>query len=155
VAGSVKAIGSWWAFSPRLVRHLVARGIEPGDVLDVRSADRATSEPLASLQYRLLVADADVPFVERQILAGVTEPVAEEFVSPAQVPADRARVRIEDQLVRIESMTRGRLVRPVDPVAVELAGEDVGQIRVPDVVRPLAKGDSLRLLRRLHGVEQA
>ena len=44
-------------------------------------------------------------------------------------------------------MALGRLVRAVDAVAVELAGQHVGQVGVPDLVGLLGQRDPLRLLR--------
>ena len=43
-------------------------------------------------------------------------------------------------------MPFGRLVRAMDAVAVELAGQHVGQVGVPDHVGLLGQRDALRLL---------
>ena len=44
---------------PDLVGHLAARGVEPGDVLDVGAADAAALEELAPAQHRMVLPDAD------------------------------------------------------------------------------------------------
>ena len=43
---------------PGLVGHLLAGGLEPGNVLDVGAADAAAQEELAALEDRLLAPDA-------------------------------------------------------------------------------------------------
>ena len=48
-----------------------------------------------------------------------------------------------------------RLVRPVDAVAVELIGLNVGQVAVPDLVGLLGQYDLLRLLPGVRPVEEA
>ena len=44
---------------PRLVGHLPARRIEPGDVEHVGAADAAALEELAAAQHRMIAPDAD------------------------------------------------------------------------------------------------
>ncbi len=52
------------------------------------------------------------------------------------------RVRVEQQLGRVEPMPVRRRPRAGDAVAVVLAGPDVGQVGVPHVVRTLRQGDA-------------
>ena len=89
-----------------------------------------------------------VAVVEGQVGLRVAELVAEQLVGPAHVAADRLGVRVEHDLVGIEAVPAGGLVRPVDAVAVELAGQDVGQVGVPDLVGVLLQRDPVRLLCR-------
>ena len=48
-----------------------------------------------------------------------------------------------------------RIVRPVDPVAVKLAGQHVRQVGVPDLVGVFLESDPMRLFFRVGRVEQA
>ena len=81
--------------------------------------------------------------------AAVPHAVPEHGIRPADVSPDRFRVRIHDDLVGIEPVPLVRLVRPVDPIAIELSGTDIGQIAVPDQVGLLAQGNAVRIpLRR-------
>src|SRR4029078_2112101 len=58
---------------------------------------------------------------------------------------DRFRVRIEQQLLRIEAMALLRLIRTVHAIAVELAGPRFGQVAMTDVIGLLAQRDALQL----------
>ena len=51
-------------------------------------------------------------------------------------------VRVEQQLGRVEAMPVRRRPRARDAVAVVLAGSDVGQVGVPDIVRALRQTDA-------------
>ncbi len=50
---------------------------------------------------------------------------------PLHLPVDRLRVRVDQELVRVEAVPALRVVGPMDAVAVALAGTDTGQIAVP------------------------
>ena len=78
----------------------------------------------------------------------VAELVAEQLVGPLHVAADQLGIRVEHDLVGVEPVPLGRLERPVDAVAVELAGQHVGQVGVPDLVGVLLQRDAVRLLGR-------
>ncbi len=80
---------------------------------------------------------------------------AEHAVVPAHVPADRLGVGIEDQLGRVEPVALTQVVRPVDAVAIELAGPDLGEVPVPDLLGALPQRDAVRLFPRVGRVEQA
>ncbi len=81
---------------------------------------------------------------------------------PLHRPLDRLRVRVDQQLVRVEAVPPLGGPRPVDPVAVALPGADPGEIAVPVVRRVAgelvagldvrvveeAQHDTLRVLRR-------
>src|ERR1700730_1551224 len=69
----------------------------------------------------------------RGVLDQVVVPqlVGEDRLFPVDVPGDGLGVRIQDQLGGVGAHAQGRLVGTVDPVAVELAGPDVGQVAVP------------------------
>jgi hypothetical protein len=94
-----------------------------------------------------------VALVERAVVHRL-HLVAEHRGVPAQRAGVGARVRIEQQLVRIEAVAAVRLVRAVDAIAVERAGPDVGQVAVPDLVGELGQRDPLELLLAA-GVEEA
>ncbi len=96
-----------------------------------------------------------VPFVEREVLVRVADRVAVQRVVPLDGPADGLRVRVEQELVRIEAMPAPRIVWSVDPVAVQLPRPGVGQVAMPDQVGPVAELDAVRGLRVVRVVEQA
>src|SRR5213079_1728502 len=63
---------------------------------------------------------------------------------PLHGPLDRLRVRVEQELVRIEAVPARRVVRAVDSVAVPPARADAG-----DVAMPVVRGDVVQLDPRL------
>ncbi len=81
--------------------------------------------------------------VERDVLVRMADLVAVDRVVPPDRPADRPRVRIEEELVRVEPMALSRLVRPVHSVAVEAARSHVREVRVPQQVRAVRERDPL------------
>ena len=96
-----------------------------------------------------------VPRVDQQVLLGVPDRVPVQGVAPSDGPADGLGVRVDQELVRVEPVALLRLVRSVDPVAVQLPGAGVGKVTMPDQVRPLPDGDPLRLDRIVVVIEQA
>jgi hypothetical protein len=94
-----------------------------------------------------------VTFVEGQVIRA--DFVAKKGVIPAHVPANRLGIGIEQHLVGIKAMAVLRIVRTMDPVAVELAGLQIGEVAVPDHVCRFGQADLVRLLFRVGGVEQA
>ena len=54
------------------------------------------------------------------------------------LPANQPSVRIEQHLRGIEAVSVLRVVRPVDPIAIEQAGPRVGKVAMPDEVGALA-----------------
>src|SRR5688500_1962101 len=74
---------------------------------------------------------------------------------PAHRPGDELRVRVHDQLVWVEAVSRMRRIRSMYAIAVQLPGADVRQVAVPDHVRLLRKRDGERLDLSIHRVEQA
>jgi hypothetical protein len=67
--------------------------------------------------------------------------IAEESVVPPHPPVELARIRVDEELVRIEAVAVPGLVGAVHPVAVELAGMKTRDIAVPDLVGPAGEGD--------------
>jgi hypothetical protein len=86
-----------------------------------------------------------VAFVERDILVGMLELIAEQFGPPAQVPDQLLGIGIEHKLVRIEPVTRVRFVRTMNAVGVDRAGTTGRQIAVPDFVCIFRQLDPLEL----------
>jgi hypothetical protein len=72
------------------------------------------------------------PVVHRVELVGLGEPVAEQRLVGVDLPVDRLRIRVEEQLRRVAAVPFGRVVRPVNAVAVALARLDRGQVGMPD-----------------------
>ena len=95
-----------------------------------------------------------VPPVEGEVLARAADPVAVDHVVPPQLPGQRLGVGVEQQFVRVEAMSGGRVIRPVHAIAVELVGPRLRQIAVPHLVRVFRKRDA-RLLGLPGPVEQA
>ena len=96
-----------------------------------------------------------VAAVEREILFRIAEAIPVDLVAPADVAADRLRIRLEHDLVRIEPESARGIVGTVNPVAVELSRQDPGHVSVPDEVGLLRQRDSCRLSGAVRGIEQA
>ena len=75
-----------------------------------------------------------VAFVERAILVGMLQLVAEQFGPPAQVPDKLLGIGIEHELVRIEPVSRVRFVRTMNAVGIDRARTTGRQVAVPDFV---------------------
>src|SRR5579884_534416 len=75
-------------------------------------------------------------------------------VAPCELPGQSLAVGVDQELVRIEAVAGPGLIGPMDAVAVELAGRDLGKIDVPHVVGALGHGDALRFTFAV-AVEQA
>ena len=105
------------------------------------------SSPQVNAGSMTIASGADVgvvAIVERKILLRIANPIAEHRVGPRQVAADGLGIRIEEELVGIEAMALLGHVRPVHAIAVELAGRDVGQIAVPDLIGVFRHQDAMR-----------
>jgi hypothetical protein len=87
-----------------------------------------------------------VALVEREVIAFRADGVAETGRVPTQLADELARVRIEQELVRIEAMTLFGLVRSVHSVAVHGAGSETGQVTMPDFIGVLGQLDAIELL---------
>ena len=112
-----------------------------------RGAQRAVALPLeARVDHYALRDRVGVVLVvglEVGVLAAgrdVGQDVAE--VEPDR-PLDRLRVRVEQQLARVEAMALGRRVRAVDAVSVALARADERQVPMPVERGPLGQLDAL------------
>src|SRR6202034_319190 len=57
--------------------------------------------------------------IDRQVLARAAEAVAEIGVGPAQPSVQRFSIGVDQQLVGIETVAIGRIVRTVDTIAVK------------------------------------
>src|SRR5271166_1191655 len=96
-----------------------------------------------------------VAFVERQVGVGMIELVGEQRIIPLQVAPDRLRVRVEQEFLGVEPVSLLRLERAMHPVTVELAGNDVGKVVVPNLCSLLEERDGRRFLRIVGPIEQA
>src|SRR5450755_731290 len=61
----------------------------------------------------------------------ILDPVAEKRLMPTHPSLDRDRVRVEQELGRIAADTAGRIIRPMDAIAVALSRAHVRRIAVP------------------------
>ena len=144
------------------LRHL---GVPDGEALHVQLVDNG-SAPLGP--RRLIVAPGEgvvddrrqrrqmgiVAGVEGQVGLRIAHPIREHFVGPLRLPNDRLGVGVEENLVRVEAVPFLRLVGPGDAVSVNLPGQDVGQIAVPDKVGSLRQGKPAGLVGGVGRVEQ-
>ncbi len=129
--------------------------MEPGEALDVNFVDDGVVPGSAR---RLVVAPVErglgdggqrgerraVALVETGVVTGGLV-MAVECVIPEQFAADRFRVGIKQDLVRIEAEPCAGMPRTVHAVAVELPRLGLGQVAVPDVVGGFRQRDALRL----------
>src|SRR6267143_5031389 len=99
------------------------------EALDVKLVDHAV---LPRRMRRAIVAPAE---------GGVDDLAAPE--ARADLADDQLRVRVKQQLARVEAMAA--LLRAVHPVGVEQAGARVGQVAMPDEVGALAQLHALEL----------
>ncbi len=76
-----------------------------------------------------------------------------ELAGPGQRTVDRARIRVEQQLVRVEAKTSGGIVGPGYAIAVALTRAQTRNVSSPHRVGVSAHGDAARLAPV--GVEQA
>ncbi len=89
--------------------------------------------------------DGVVAVVEAQVGGVVADAVAEHAVVPLDVAGDGLGVGIEEEFVGVETQALFGLVRALDAVAVELAGLQLGEEAVPDVVGAFGEPDAVRL----------
>src|SRR5262249_51654897 len=96
-----------------------------------------------------------VPTIRQVLVVRLTEPIAVVLVAQVDRAADGACVRVEQELRRIEAVSRPRLVRAVDAEAIELPGVDAGDVRGPGLGGALDDRDAMRFATAVGGVEQA
>src|SRR3989304_3264662 len=80
-------------------------------------APRGGARPPA---HRLRDARRAAPVVGDEVRVGTAEPVAEQRVAPADRAVERLRVRVEEELRRVEAVAGRRGPRGGDAVAVAL-----------------------------------
>ena len=115
--------------------------VQPGEPLDVQLVDDAVAQwhGRGDRARRRRVADHDA---QRDGAGGVLgaghevrrRDVVEDRAGVVDAPGDRPRVRVQQQLGRVEPFAVGRVPRTVHPVAVALLGADAGDEDVPDAV---------------------
>jgi hypothetical protein len=120
----------------------VDNGVFPGDVGTL----------LAPAPVEVLVDDDGfrhtarvVTSVERQICAWAARAIAEMGITPHQASGEPLRIWIEQQLVVIEPVTAFWFVRTVGTITIELAGRNIVQIAVPDILGAFGKRDPFDL----------
>src|SRR5215475_9297161 len=64
---------------------------------------------------------------------------------PSDLTQVGAGIRIEQQLVGIEAVSRRRLIWPVNPEAVRCAGAHTGKVAMPDLIGVFRQRDALQL----------
>ena len=130
--------------------HLLGhRRVELGEALHVGLVDDRVVHPVvrravvAPVEER--VDDDGARHVRRAVgrvhLVRIVEVVGEAGRVPVDLAVDRLGVRVEQQLGRVAPQALVGLPGPVHPVAVALAGPDVGQVGVPAVAVDLGERD--------------
>ena len=127
--GGVGAADLFGDVGVRLRQALDVRLVD--DRVGVLVAGRAVDAPV-----EVRVDDDALGHARRRVVVvaavGVAEVVAEQRLIPVERALDGLGVRVEQQLVGVASLARGGVVGAVHPVAVALAGLDVGDEGVPD-----------------------
>ena len=142
----------------RAAQVLANAGVAHREALDVRLVDhrlvhrrvgRAVVLPLEAIvdDHALRDRQRVVGGVHHEVgvVAGTRVGLVREHVAAAEahLALDRLRVRVDQQLVRVEAVAGARVVGAVDAVAVALPGTDAGQVHVPVERRALADLDPL------------
>ena len=86
-----------------------------------------------------------VGFVKRQVRRLLPEDITVGRLAPRDVAFDRPRIGVDQELVGVESMSRFRLERPVNTVAISGSSADPRQKAVPDLVGVFGQRDTLDL----------
>jgi hypothetical protein len=121
----------------------VPRDIRPPVVLPVEA--RVYDDALRDRVGVVLVVELEI-----RVLSGARDVREDVRPVPLHRPLDRLRIRVDEELVRVEAVPRLRLVGAVHAIAVPPAWADARQVAVPDM-----RGDVLDLDARLVlGVEE-
>src|SRR5205085_2412938 len=120
---------------------------------DVRRAIVAPIEAVVD-DHRLGHPARRVVHVTSEVLGSTAQPISEDRRAPINFAAESARIRIDEQLVRIESITFTRRIATMYSVAIQLPWPDAQHVAVPDVARLLRQSQTRGLL-AIDVVEQA
>src|SRR6185312_13042807 len=85
--------------------------------------------------------------VEGEIEARVSNTITTVKIVPFERAVERTRIGIDEELVRIEPMTRLRIIRTINAITVEKTWSNFRNITVPDIVLPVEHCDTMRLAR--------
>src|SRR4029453_2080665 len=83
--------------------------------------------------------------VEREITARAAGAISEMRIAPDQPPGEPLGIRIEQELVRIETKAMLGFIGTGHAVTVELARADVVKVAVPNVLAAFRQGNTLEL----------
>src|SRR5499433_1584353 len=129
---------------------LVDDGVLPGDRRSTFFAPREGFVDDHAFRYSTRI----VAPVEREVGARAARAIAKMRVAPDQTPCELPRIRIDEELVRIETQSALGLIRAVNAVTVELSRRDIVEVAVPDVLGAFRQRDALDLAPTM-AVEQA
>ena len=115
--GAAQACGNrWMEFREASHVHLVDDGIVPG-----RSGRAVVAPGECRIDHGRQRRECGVVArIEREIAIGMADFIPEHLVGPPECARYRLRVWIQNNLVRVETMARGRIIRSVYPITVEL-----------------------------------
>ena len=100
-------------------------------------------------------AGSAVRVIHLEIFARASDLIREQRIAPLNGAADRLRIRIDEQLIRIEAVPCLRRIGTVHAISVQLSGAHIGEVAVPDLVAALEHRNAMTLLRIIVRVEQA
>src|SRR5262249_17892490 len=72
--------------------------------------------------------------VKRKIAACATSAVAEMRIAPYEPPGELLRIRIDEELVRVEAQSALGLIGAMHPIAIELPRHHIAEIAMPDIL---------------------
>ena len=130
-------------------------------LIDHRAIPRRARQSIVGPRER--VVDDDALWRTRRAVIGrgleiatrAPDLVPEERIAPANRVAHGLRIRIDQQLRRIEAMPFARRVWSVHAIAVQLTGTRVGQIAVPHLIAALGHRNAPHLVRIVRALEEA
>src|SRR5262249_6904614 len=83
--------------------------------------------------------------VKRKIAACATGAVAEMRIAPYEPPGELLRIRIDEELVRVEAQSTLGLIGAMHPIAIELPRHHIAEIAMPDILGAFRQRDALHL----------
>ena len=92
-----------------------------------------------------------VAAVEGQIGGGVADAVAHQRVGPLDLADDLAGIGVKKQLVGVEAVAVGRVIRPVGAQTVAGAGHQTFDMAMPDVAVAFRQGEAGQFLAAVVG----
>ena len=134
----------------QVLRHIGMTRREPLDVhlVDDRLTPRNARRPIVPPRERRIDDDRlrhprrAVAPIESQIRVRMPDLIPEQRITPRHRPINRPRIRIQQQLRRIEPMPRLRLPRPLHPIPIPHPRPRLRKVHMPHMLRLLRDRDA-------------